>query len=165
VILVLCIISFLIGDVLRRRIGNTILSTLLSSWIVVFLRGVIHLKYFFIYLTVILYFAYLYEANQKVQIIFERLEFFFSRLTGIRNTPQFIRKLWRHVSVSRSIICPFCRDRFEPVSIISICASCRTPHHSNCWHSGAGNQRCSTFGCESRSQHLALPRFGRIRAD
>ena len=40
--------------------------------------------------------------------------------------------------------CPYCRAPFEPDDEITVCESCATPHHADCY---AENGGCTVFGC------------------
>ena len=48
------------------------------------------------------------------------------------------------VSAGSDKSCPYCRMPMRDTDAIKTCASCRTPHHAECW---AENRGCTVFGC------------------
>ena len=48
--------------------------------------------------------------------------------------------------------CPYCRMPLRETDAIKICASCRTPHHAECW---AENKGCTVFGCQDAPEEEA----------
>ena len=42
------------------------------------------------------------------------------------------------------LTCPYCRMPLCDTDAIKTCASCRTPHHAECW---TENKGCTVFGC------------------
>lgn len=45
-------------------------------------------------------------------------------------------------------ICPFCITRLTDDKEVVVCASCKSPHHKECWVYNL--DKCATFGCKGR---------------
>ncbi len=43
-------------------------------------------------------------------------------------------------------ICPYCRTIIKGSEKVQICASCKTPHHQDCW---LENNGCTVYGCKN----------------
>lgn len=46
-----------------------------------------------------------------------------------------------------SILCPYCRDRFDPYERLVTCSHCSTLYHRSCWQE---NAQCAVFGCSGK---------------
>lgn len=40
--------------------------------------------------------------------------------------------------------CPYCREEVTPGDVATVCPTCGTPHHTDCWNENGG---CTVFGC------------------
>jgi hypothetical protein len=65
------------------------------------------------------------------------------------------RSTMRSRGRTETLRCPFCHDR-PPPGAWAECASCRAPHHVDCWREGEG---CAS--CRAPRPRLARPRGGR----